>query len=132
MRDAVAFAVALVCVLVLVPLIRRLCVRWRIFDQPGELKIHRDPIPRLGGVAIVFALAAGVVSTQHGARGSGLFFAARLGWCGWLDLLMIFGSSGRLFDCWRRLAARFCFTPGAGGYCLLLPLLSRLSRNVCS
>jgi hypothetical protein len=44
-REIVAFAVAVVCVLALVPLIRRLCVRWRIFDPPGELKIHGEPIP---------------------------------------------------------------------------------------
>ena len=98
-RDVVAFAVSLVCVLALVPLIRRLCVRWRIFDQPGVLKIHREPIPRLGGVAIAFALAAGVVSTQHNARGSGFFFAAALvlAWlAGFVDDLRQLGPPFRL------------------------------------
>jgi UDP-GlcNAc:undecaprenyl-phosphate/decaprenyl-phosphate GlcNAc-1-phosphate transferase len=79
MPEAVAFAMALGCVLALAPLIRRLCVRWGIFDQPGHLKIHGEPIPRLGGVATLIALVAGVVSAVHGARGGALYFAAALG-----------------------------------------------------
>ena len=79
MPEAVAFAVALGCVLALAPLIRRLCARWGIFDQPGHLKIHGEPIPRLGGMAIAFALAAGVGSALHGAGAGALYFAAALG-----------------------------------------------------
>ena len=78
-REIVAFVVALGCVLALVPLVRRMCVRFGIFDQPGRLKIHGEPIPRLGGVAIVFGLVAGVVSAVHSARSGALFFAATLG-----------------------------------------------------
>jgi UDP-GlcNAc:undecaprenyl-phosphate GlcNAc-1-phosphate transferase len=99
MRDAVAFAVALGCVLALVPLVRRLCVRWGIFDQPGHLKIHGEPIPRFGGVGIAFSLAAGVAAALHGARGSALFFAAALGlvWlAGFVDDLRELGPPFRL------------------------------------
>jgi len=32
---------------------RRLAAHWQILDHPGERKIHRDPVPLLGGVAIV-------------------------------------------------------------------------------
>jgi UDP-GlcNAc:undecaprenyl-phosphate/decaprenyl-phosphate GlcNAc-1-phosphate transferase len=78
-REAVAFAVALGCVLASVPLIRRVCVRWGIFDPPGHLKIHGEPIPRLGGMAIAVALAAGVTSALHGAGAGALYFAAALG-----------------------------------------------------
>jgi UDP-GlcNAc:undecaprenyl-phosphate/decaprenyl-phosphate GlcNAc-1-phosphate transferase len=78
-QEAIAFAVALACVLALLPLIRRLCVRWRIFDQPGHLKIHAEPMPRLGGVGIAFALAAGVASALRGAPVSELYFVAALG-----------------------------------------------------
>ena len=74
-----AFAVALGCVLALVPLIRRMCARWGIFDQPGHLKIHREPIPRLGGMGIAFGLVAGVVSAVHGAGAGALFFVAAFG-----------------------------------------------------
>jgi UDP-N-acetylmuramyl pentapeptide phosphotransferase/UDP-N-acetylglucosamine-1-phosphate transferase len=58
-QEAIAFALALGCVVALVPLVRRLCIIWGIFDVPGHLKIHREPIPRWRGVAIVRALAAG-------------------------------------------------------------------------
>ena len=109
MRDAVAFAAALVCVLAFVPLIRRLCVRWRIFDPPGELKIHGEPIPRLGGVAIVFALAAGIVFARHGARSGSLFFAAALGLV-WLAGFM---------DDLRELAPPFRLLAQIGGALLL-------------
>jgi UDP-GlcNAc:undecaprenyl-phosphate/decaprenyl-phosphate GlcNAc-1-phosphate transferase len=98
-QEAIAFAVALACVLALVPLIRRLCVRWRIFDQPGDLKIHGEPIPRLGGVGIAFALAAGVASALHGAPVRELYFAAALGlvWlAGFVDDLRELGPASRL------------------------------------
>jgi UDP-GlcNAc:undecaprenyl-phosphate/decaprenyl-phosphate GlcNAc-1-phosphate transferase len=78
-QGAIAFAVALVCMLVLVPLVRRICFRWGIFDPPGHLKIHSEPIPRLGGVAIAFALLAGVAAALPGVTGGELFFAAALG-----------------------------------------------------
>jgi UDP-GlcNAc:undecaprenyl-phosphate/decaprenyl-phosphate GlcNAc-1-phosphate transferase len=100
-RGVLAFAVALGCVLALVPLIRRLCVRWAIFDQPGHLKIHGEPIPRLGGLAIAVALAAGVAIAfaVHGARSGTLFFAAALGlvWlAGFVDDLRQLGPPFRL------------------------------------
>src|SRR5271156_3558226 len=79
MPEAVAVAVALGGVLALAPLIRRLCARWGIFDQPGDLKIHGEPIPRLGGMAIAVALAAGVGSALHGAGAGAFYFAAALG-----------------------------------------------------
>ena len=89
MPEAVAFAVALGCVFALVPLIQRMCVRFRIFDQPGDLKIHAEPIPRLGGVGIALALAAGVAAASHSARGGALFIAAALG------LVWLAGFCGR-------------------------------------
>ena len=41
--------------LVLVPLAKKLAIRWNIHDQPGERKIHITPKPYLGGVAIFFS-----------------------------------------------------------------------------
>jgi UDP-GlcNAc:undecaprenyl-phosphate GlcNAc-1-phosphate transferase len=38
--------------LALVPLAKKLAIRWNIHDQPGERKIHHAPKPYLGGVAI--------------------------------------------------------------------------------
>jgi UDP-GlcNAc:undecaprenyl-phosphate GlcNAc-1-phosphate transferase len=56
----VAFAVALVCT----PLARRLALSLGVLDAPGPLKIHREPVPYLGGVAVFVALAV-VVAPTH-------------------------------------------------------------------
>ena len=53
-------AIALGLALLLTPLVRRACVVLRIYDFPGPLKIHSQPIPRLGGIAIAVALATAV------------------------------------------------------------------------
>jgi UDP-GlcNAc:undecaprenyl-phosphate GlcNAc-1-phosphate transferase len=34
------------------PITKRLALRWNIVDKPSQRKIHREPIPLLGGVAI--------------------------------------------------------------------------------
>jgi UDP-GlcNAc:undecaprenyl-phosphate/decaprenyl-phosphate GlcNAc-1-phosphate transferase len=51
----------------LVPLVRRACIRLHVYDAPGPLKIHARPIPRLGGIAIALALAAsaGLAAYEH-------------------------------------------------------------------
>jgi UDP-GlcNAc:undecaprenyl-phosphate/decaprenyl-phosphate GlcNAc-1-phosphate transferase len=51
-------AAAFVLAVVLLPLILRICARWRLYDFPGPLKIHSVPIPRLGGIAIALAISA--------------------------------------------------------------------------
>jgi UDP-GlcNAc:undecaprenyl-phosphate GlcNAc-1-phosphate transferase len=38
--------------LILVPLVRKYAIKKKILDHPGERKIHHDPKPYLGGVAI--------------------------------------------------------------------------------
>ena len=52
---------ALVISLALVPLIRRMAIKAGMYDAPGERKIHKTLIPRLGGIAIfcgfIFSLA---------------------------------------------------------------------------
>ncbi|RED55357.1 MraY family glycosyltransferase [Cohnella lupini] len=55
---ALAFSFALV--MVLVPLVRRLAVRTGFVDRPTRRKIHEEPIPLSGGVAIF----AGVIVTS--------------------------------------------------------------------
>lgn len=47
-----AFSIALILTLALVPLVRRKAVEAGYYDAPGERKIHKIPIPRLGGVGI--------------------------------------------------------------------------------
>ena len=60
-----ASTVAFVIVLAAVPLIQWFCERARILDNPGPLKIHTRPVPRLGGVAIFFAVLAAVFTANH-------------------------------------------------------------------
>jgi UDP-GlcNAc:undecaprenyl-phosphate GlcNAc-1-phosphate transferase len=36
----------------LTPLARRLAFRWKAIDLPGERKVHQEPMPRLGGLAV--------------------------------------------------------------------------------
>ena len=46
------------------PLVRRLALRFGVVDRPSEAhKTHREPVPYLGGIAIV----AGVIITTYGA-----------------------------------------------------------------
>ncbi|MGB6472102.1 MAG: hypothetical protein WBE88_14700, partial [Candidatus Acidiferrales bacterium] len=52
----VAFATASL----LLPVVIRLCARWKHFDPAGPLKIHARNTPRLGGVAMAPALALGI------------------------------------------------------------------------
>jgi UDP-N-acetylmuramyl pentapeptide phosphotransferase/UDP-N-acetylglucosamine-1-phosphate transferase len=36
--------------------VRRLAIRWNVLDHPGERKVHVEPVPLMGGVAIVVTL----------------------------------------------------------------------------
>lgn len=60
MEPVLLFLGGLVGTLLLTPLVIRLALRWGVLDHPGDRKVHTDPVPRLGGVAIfaVFGLAA--------------------------------------------------------------------------
>jgi UDP-GlcNAc:undecaprenyl-phosphate GlcNAc-1-phosphate transferase len=57
---------ALLSVLLLVPLVRALSIRFNLYDPPGPLKIHSRPIPRLGGIAIAFSLALAIGAVARG------------------------------------------------------------------
>jgi len=51
---------AFVLSFVAVPLLRKFALRYQFVDQPGQRKIHKEPLPLLGGAAIFggFALAS--------------------------------------------------------------------------
>jgi len=51
------FLLALVVALVATPLVRELAVKINALDLPAERKLHRQPVPRLGGIAIYLAFA---------------------------------------------------------------------------
>lgn len=67
---AIAFLVALTVTAVLIPPIRRIAADRGLLDQPGGRKVHAQPVPRLGGVAIAigFYLAMAVVTFVHFGR----------------------------------------------------------------
>jgi len=52
------FIVAFVVALVATPLVRRFAAKHGFVDIPDERKVHKHPVPRLGGVAIFFAFFA--------------------------------------------------------------------------
>jgi UDP-GlcNAc:undecaprenyl-phosphate GlcNAc-1-phosphate transferase len=50
------FVLSLVLALLFTPLVRQLAIRWNIVDQPdNKRKVHKRPIPRIGGVAVIGA-----------------------------------------------------------------------------
>lgn len=53
-----AFGAALVTALVITPFARRAALRHGVLDHPDERKVQTDPIPYLGGVAIVLGFVA--------------------------------------------------------------------------
>lgn len=58
-----AFAVALLVGLVLTPVVRRLALRTGTVDHPNERRINHVDMPTAGGIAIVIAFWAGVLSS---------------------------------------------------------------------
>ncbi|MFA6422995.1 MAG: MraY family glycosyltransferase [Patescibacteria group bacterium] len=48
----IPFIASLLITLILTPMIRRWAIGKKYYDQPNERKIHTNPIPRLGGIAI--------------------------------------------------------------------------------
>ena len=61
MLTALTSAVALVVSLAVTPFVRLVAERMGLLDQPdAERKIHQQPVPRLGGVAIAIAFGAAI------------------------------------------------------------------------
>jgi len=74
MLIALTFATALVVGLIATPLVRGFAHDRGLLDHPGGRKVHRVPVPRLGGVAmaIAFGVAVGIailVSPDLGSVG---------------------------------------------------------------
>jgi UDP-GlcNAc:undecaprenyl-phosphate GlcNAc-1-phosphate transferase len=53
--------VAVIVTLVAAPFVRRVALRLGVVDHPGPLKLHRTPVPYLGGVAVFIGLIVGPV-----------------------------------------------------------------------
>jgi UDP-GlcNAc:undecaprenyl-phosphate GlcNAc-1-phosphate transferase len=64
--------------LILIPLVIHLCGYWGIVDHPNIRKIHVNPIPRAGGVAIILSyLLACTILVITKAKGGHQIWAAR-------------------------------------------------------
>ncbi len=69
---AVGFAVAFMLVLLLTPAVSLAAWRAGLLDRPDDdRRLHRDPMPRLGGIAIFAAIAipAAALGNEHGLLG---------------------------------------------------------------
>ncbi|HLI56243.1 MAG TPA: undecaprenyl/decaprenyl-phosphate alpha-N-acetylglucosaminyl 1-phosphate transferase, partial [Actinomycetota bacterium] len=58
---AAAFAAALIGALLATPVARRVALRLGIVDMPAARKVHKDPVPYLGGLAIILAFIGSMV-----------------------------------------------------------------------
>src|SRR5579885_2140952 len=54
-RVALGFLLAAVLAFAFSVVVRRLCLKFKLLDKPNARKVHRKPIPRLGGIAIFLA-----------------------------------------------------------------------------
>ncbi|HXJ18117.1 MAG TPA: MraY family glycosyltransferase [Candidatus Polarisedimenticolia bacterium] len=63
--DLIAFGIALLASLGLTVPVRRLALRYGLVDHPGPRKVHLNPIPLLGGVAIYLGFVLAILLTLH-------------------------------------------------------------------
>ena len=49
-----AFVIAMIVTVVLIPPLARVAGRLRVLDEPGTRKVHAQPVPRVGGIAMGF------------------------------------------------------------------------------
>lgn len=65
---ALVFLSALVASFLLTPLARRIALGFNIVALPGERKIHKQPVPYLGGLAIYAAFILGMAIALHNSQ----------------------------------------------------------------
>src|SRR5690349_17618490 len=90
---AVVFAASFGVCLLLTPLVRKLAIRFGELDMPGEARrVHKVPVPRLGGLAMYVAFAIGVLLTF--ALDIGRVYAGNTNnrFEGWRVVLMLVGA----------------------------------------
>lgn len=46
------FLTSFLATYLLVPIVSRLAAKYGLVDQPGARRLHRDPVPRIGGLAV--------------------------------------------------------------------------------
>lgn len=76
---AVAFIVSLTISWLLVPHVRNWAIRFGAMDKPDARKVHKNPIPRMGGLAIYFGFICAVLfSTRLSTEMLGILIGATL------------------------------------------------------
>lgn len=65
------FAVALVVTLATTPLAKRIAIRLGAIDYPSARRINKEPIPRMGGIAMFLGLAAALIVQYCGTLAFG-------------------------------------------------------------
>lgn len=76
--ELVAFGVALFAALALTIPVRRLALRVGMVDRPGPRKVHKEPVPLLGGLAIYAGVVLGAM-VALGGEGRGQLTAILAG-----------------------------------------------------
>ena len=92
LKYAILFAVALVSSLALTPWVGRLALHFGVLDQPGGRKLHRQPTPRLGGLAVYGAM---VVTFELAIVSDRYVYEIFYGW-GWQILALALGATAVL------------------------------------
>ena len=65
--DLIAFVVAFVASLGLTIPVRQFALRYGLVDHPGPRKVHVNPMPLLGGIAIYLGFALAILFTFRAA-----------------------------------------------------------------
>ena len=92
--SVLAFFVALVASLGLTWPVRALALRYGMVDHPGPRKVHLEPMPLLGGIAIYLAFVLAILLSVHG--GPQLQIAGILGGATLLALVGLLDDRGLL------------------------------------
>jgi UDP-GlcNAc:undecaprenyl-phosphate GlcNAc-1-phosphate transferase len=85
-------AVSIVATAALTVLVKHLALRWNLVDKPNHRSLHRNPIPRVGGVAIVGGFIIGL-AFFYGLR----FIAPQWAWMINFPSLWILAGAGMMF-----------------------------------
>ena len=57
----IVFCVALIVSLSTTPVVRRMGIRYGLIDRPEARKVHKRPVPRIGGLALLFSSLTALV-----------------------------------------------------------------------
>ncbi len=96
----------------LTPFVRDLSRRWGLVDNPDHLrKLHRNPIPRTGGVAVLLAYFAAFGATLLGFKNAEFVLPRDSSGWGLLAAILIVFATGLLDDllqlkAWQKLAGQ--------------------------